>query len=129
MIAMQCRWQLTREVSQLLKRRSTITQTKPTAAKFLIFDLIVSNNRLSLEVSKTKISTLSDLSVTMPTSTSYTTLGYWSKNKFLRVSLAFCIFLRARLSVWVRRCLNRCKNVIPTKLDDSVTSKTVVTSW
>jgi len=35
----------------------------PAGAKFLIFDLIVSNDRPSLEVSKTKISTLSDMPV------------------------------------------------------------------
>ena len=35
----------------------------PAGAKFLIFDLIVSNNRPSLVVSKTKISTLSDMPV------------------------------------------------------------------
>ena len=35
----------------------------PAAAKFLIFDLIVSDDRPSLEVSKTKISTLSDMPV------------------------------------------------------------------
>jgi len=44
-----------------LKRGSTIKPTKSAAAKFLIFDLTISNDRPSLETSKSKISALSDL--------------------------------------------------------------------
>jgi hypothetical protein len=47
----------------MVKRESARRPTKLVAAKFLIFDLTISNDRTSLETSKSKISALSDLPV------------------------------------------------------------------